>query len=120
MKKMLSMTLALVLCLSLIGSATAEVTELRWLSSQIGASGEAEWFSGVIEGFNAEFEGRIKINVDGVADEAMKEKLKTDAVSNTILHATDVLGEEKRDGRLCKGWAAEYFIPFAVFERGFA
>lgn len=66
------------------GKASGEVIELRWLSSQIGESSEAEWFSGVVEGFNKEYEGRIKINVDGVAGEGAQEKLRTDAAGNTM------------------------------------
>lgn len=41
--------------------ASGDVVELRWLSSQIGESGEAEWFSNVVEGFNKEYEGKIHI-----------------------------------------------------------
>lgn len=64
--------------------ATGDVIELRWLSSQIGESAEAEWFSDVVEGFNKEYEGRIHINVDGVAGEGVSEKLRTDAAGNTM------------------------------------
>ena len=56
--------------------ASGDVVELRWLSSQIGESGEAEWFSNVVEGFNKEYEGKIHINVDGVAGEGVQEKIK--------------------------------------------
>lgn len=64
--------------------ASGDVIELRWLSSQIGESAEAEWFSGVVEGFNKEYEGRIHINVDGVAGEGVSEKLRTDAAGGTM------------------------------------
>lgn len=61
-----------------------EVIELRWLSSQIGETAEAPWFSKVVEGFNKEYEGKIHINVDGVAGEGVQEKLKTDAAGGTM------------------------------------
>lgn len=64
--------------------ASGDVIELRWLSSQIGESAEAEWFSNVVEGFNKEYEGRIHINVDGVAGEGVQEKLRTDAAGGTM------------------------------------
>lgn len=63
---------------------SGDVVELRWLSSQIGETAEAEWFSGVVEGFNEEYEGKIHISVDGVAGEGVSEKLKTDAAGGTM------------------------------------
>ena len=66
------------------GFQTDELIELRWLSSQIGESAESGWFSKVVEGFNKEYEGKIKINVDGVAGEAANDKLKSDAATGTM------------------------------------
>lgn len=63
---------------------TDEIIELRWLSAMIGEKTEAKWFANVVDGFNAEYEGRIRINVDGVAGEAVNEKLKTDAATGTM------------------------------------
>lgn len=65
-------------------SDSGEVVELRWLTSQIGESAEADWFSDVVEGFNKEYEGKIHINVDGVAGEGVQEKLRTDAAGGTM------------------------------------
>lgn len=89
MKKAMGFLYAsLVLCLMLnlvVPAALADgPVELRWLSSQIGDMSEAEWFSGVVSDFNAQYEGQIHINVDGVAGEAVFDKLRTDAASDTM------------------------------------
>ena len=87
-RKVISAGVACTMLMGLTVTAYAEEKgdpiELRWLSSQIGESGEAEWFSNVVENFNKEYEGRIHINVDGVAGEGVNDKLRTDAAGGTM------------------------------------
>ena len=87
-RKVISAGVACTMLMGLTVTAYAEEKgdpiELRWLSSQIGESGEAEWFSNVVENFNKEYEGRIHINVDGVAGEGANDKLRTDAAGGTM------------------------------------
>ena len=65
-------------------SASGSVVELRWLSAQIGESPEAPWLTNTVQRFNAENNGKIRINVDGVAGDAVNDKLRTDTASNTM------------------------------------
>lgn len=87
-KKRTSIGLALAMAASMMSGYVNvyadDVIELRWLTAQIGEHSEAEWLSNVVEGFNKEYEGKIKINVDGVAGGGAEEKLHTDAVSGTM------------------------------------
>ncbi len=80
----LCIVLTLSVCFGAIGALADEPIELRWLSSQIGEEAEAKWFSQVVSDFNALHEGKIRINVDGVAGDACFDKLRTDAASGTM------------------------------------
>jgi len=62
----------------------AQEVNLRWLSALVGEATEAQWFSTTVDQFNADHAGSIKINIDGVAGEAVNDKLKTDAAGNTM------------------------------------
>jgi len=84
-KVILCLVLILVffMTISLIG--IAKEIELRFLSLQVGVHTEASWFTETVEKFNAEYEGKIKIVVDGVAgDEACWGKLRTDAAVGSM------------------------------------
>lgn len=65
-------------------SSPAQEVDLRWLSALVGDAAEAQWFSTTVNQFNADHAGSIKINIDGVAGEAVNDKLKTDAAGNTM------------------------------------
>ena len=92
--------------------ASGDVVELRWLSSQIGESGEAEWFSNVVEGFNKEYEGKIHINVDGVAGEGVQEKLKTDAAGGTMPDLFPLYADASRFNLIADAEVAVDLTPY--------
>ncbi|TET10938.1 extracellular solute-binding protein [Candidatus Aerophobetes bacterium] len=63
----------------------AKEIELRLLTSQVGVHGEAGWCADFVQAFNAEYAGRIKIVVDGVAEDSIcQQKLLTDAAADTM------------------------------------
>lgn len=93
-------------------SFDGEVIELRWLSSQIGEQGEAEWFAETVDGFNKEYEGRIHINVDGVAGEAAVEKLNSDAATGTMPDLFMLNADAARFAQIANSGQAVDLMPY--------
>lgn len=94
------------------GSGSGEVIELRWLSSQIGEQSEAAWFAETVDGFNKEYEGRIHINVDGVAGEAITEKLNTDAATDTMPDLFMLNADAARFAQIANSGKAADIMPY--------
>lgn len=94
------------------GGGSGEVIELRWLSSQIGEQAEAAWFAETVDGFNKEYEGRIHINVDGVAGEAITEKLNTDAATDTMPDLFMLNADAARFAQIANSGKAADIMPY--------
>lgn len=84
MKKLLAVLLCLVMVLSMAAcggkkeaSGDGPVT-IRLATFQVGVNASAPWFSSVIEAFNAEYEGKIKLDIEEIpGDQAYVDKMKT-------------------------------------------
>ncbi len=85
MKRILAVLLCLVLVLSLVTacgskeetSSDGPVT-IRLATFQVGVNASAPWFASVIEAFNKEYEGKIKLDIEEIpGDQAYVDKMKT-------------------------------------------
>ncbi len=86
MKRKAFLLVAALACLAAAayGQSGKEV-QLRFLSLQVGVHPEAKWFEQTVAAFNAQYKGKIRVVVDGVAgDQAAWEKLRTDAAADTM------------------------------------
>lgn len=86
MRKLLACLLCLTLILSLAtgcqskGTGTDQdgVVTLRLATFQVGVNPSAPWFASVIEAFNEEYAGKIKLDIEEIAgDQAYVDKMKT-------------------------------------------
>lgn len=85
MKKLLAVLLCLVMVLSMATACGSkeEAAEdgpvtIRLATFQVGVNASAPWFSSVIEAFNQEYEGRIKLDIEEIpGDQAYVDKMKT-------------------------------------------
>ena len=84
MKRILAVLLCLVLVLSMATgcqskeeSADGPVT-IRLATFQVGVNSSAPWFASVIEAFNQEYDGKIKLDIEEIpGDQAYVDKMKT-------------------------------------------
>lgn len=86
MRKLLACILCLTLMLSLAtgcqnkesATDTDGIVTIRLATFQVGVNASAPWFASVIEAFNAEHAGQIKLNIEEIAgDQAYVDKMKT-------------------------------------------
>ncbi len=85
MKRILAVLLCLVLVLSMVtacgskdeASSDGPVT-IRLAAFQVGVNASAPWFSAVVESFNQEYDGKIKLEIEEIpGDQAYVDKMKT-------------------------------------------
>lgn len=84
MKKLLAVLLCLVMVLSMAacrGKKDASgdgPVSIRLATFQVGVNSSAPWFSSVIEAFNQEYDGKIKLEIEEIpGDQAYVDKMKT-------------------------------------------
>ena len=86
MKRRALLVIAGIACLAAVAfGQTGKEVQLRFLSLQVGVHPEAKWFAQTVASFNAQYKGKFRVVVDGVAgDQAAWEKLRTDAAADTM------------------------------------
>ena len=86
MKRLLAVLLCLVLVLSMVtacGSKQEATSEegpvtIRLAAFQVGVNASAPWFSAVVDAFNKEYDGKIKLDIEEIpGDQAYVDKMKT-------------------------------------------
>jgi len=92
--------------------ATGGLIELRLLTAQIGENAEAEWLAKTVSDFNARYEGQIRVNIDGVAGDAVEQKLRTDAASDTMPDIFVLNADSARFNLIADSGRATDLMPF--------
>ncbi|HVI39717.1 MAG TPA: extracellular solute-binding protein [Anaerovoracaceae bacterium] len=86
MKRILAVLLCLVLVLSMAtacgskeeAATGTEPVTIRLATFQVGVNASAPWFASVIEAFNQEYDGKIKLEIEEIpGDQAYVDKMKT-------------------------------------------
>ncbi|MDO4614851.1 MAG: extracellular solute-binding protein [Lachnospiraceae bacterium] len=119
-------------------SAEGEVT-ISFPTSWVGVSVGTEWFNDRMEAFNAEYGGKIKVDIEEIAgDQAYVDKMKTlytsnslpdvistggynliDSMSDQMVDLTDYIDEDFRNSLYENGWEVNsrdgkiYGIPYS-------
>jgi len=85
MKRILAVLLCLVLVLSMVtacgskGEASSDgPVTIRLAAFHVGVNASAPWFSAVVDAFNQEYDGKIKLEIEEIpGDQAYVDKMKT-------------------------------------------